>query len=487
MTWKRSIGTALLAVGLVGALPGCRMQPEDPDPANADGANLTMGTSEDGPTREPPPHPAVDGQDKPSNLPDPVEAQASPQATDTTAPGPPPPGGQYNKSDFNPEQMQQSVRNFADQYRQTIATACDIVIRESDDPDLRRRAQQTKIHGATAMYDIAVDPVPASAMLNAAVLVSLQRNYIARHGEAFFGKFAPRLIETANFLQEEIYALCARAMTNEQRRELLALCNQWSDANPDVYDFWYVRLTDLPGINKTMKVEDIMGTFTSLPGQFFNIFNPFAKGQESVSEAQALAERMSWLGPRLMILAQWRAEAVVYDSLANPQIETALEVGRRVAVVAEQLPETINQQREAIFRELEDHQGNISQLMSDAQSLAAEATQLLDTADTLVGRVQQMQADSRAAAEGQPPAEPGRPFDITEYTHALQELNQVVVDANTLLKNADDATAPDALDARLAPVESTVIKWILTAAAATLTVGLLLILAIKFIPSRRRG
>jgi hypothetical protein len=483
-------GLLLLTLGL--APLGCRSTPDDADPAaETQGvADLTMGTTgEDGPS--PPEHGALDGDGPNPQRTGPGGAgEASPTLADTTAPGPPPPGGQYVEGEFKPAQIQEAVRNFADQYRQTIATACDQVILETDDPDLRRRAQQTKLHGATAIYDIAVDPVPASAMINAAVTVSLQRNFLARHGEEFFGPFAPRLLECANFLQEEAFAICARAMTNEQRRELLKLCNDWSAANPDVYDFWYVRLTDLPGINPGTSVATLVGNITDLPMDFLNKFNPFSGATESVSEAQALAERMSWLGPRLMILAQWRVESVMYETLANPQIEDALDLGQRYARVAEQLPQMLTEQRQALFQDLEDNQSNISSLLGDVRGLAGEAENLLTTADQVVARVQQVYQtylDTQAAKPPEPEsAEPARPFDITEYTAALEELDRVVVHANTLLQNADQATQAEALDARLTQVEDTASHLIWTAAAATLGVGLLLILAVKFIPPRSR-
>lgn len=406
---------------------------------------------------------------------------------DTTAPGPPPPGGKEVKVPFDPVQMQQAVRNFADLYRQTVAAACDrIIVEAEDDPDLRRRAQQAKINGATALYDIAVDPVPASAMLNSAVVVTLQTNFLKNHGEEYFGEFAPQLLDRAEFLQEEAFKICARAMTGQQRTDLLNMANQWSQANPDVREFWYVRLNDLPGVQAGVTVTGLINDFTDLPMVFLNKLNPFASTGESVTEAQALAERMSWLGPRLMILAQWRAEAVVYDSIANTRLPEALELGDRFATVAESLPETLNQQRTALFKDLAKNKD----LLTETSLLTANAAQLFATVDSIGQRVETIQAAALKASENDPPpdpdAPPSRPFDINEYTAALTELNQVVNDANTLLTNADSATSSQALDARLDTVADTVTRLIVIAAIAVLAVGLLIVLAVKFIPGRRR-
>lgn len=463
----RSRSPLVFLFALLLAVPGCQNTP-------------TAETSS--PDLPPTPAEATPGPDR----------SATPDRRDTTAPGPPPPGGKEVKGEYKPAEMQQDVRNFADLYRQTVAAACDqIIVAADDDADLRRRAQAAKINGATAMYDLAIDPVPASAMLNSVVLVTLQTNYLKRHGEAHFGEHAPALIDRANFLQEEAFKICARAMNGEQRTELLNMANQWSEANPDVREFWYVRLDDLPGVQAGVTVTGLIDNLTDLPMNFINKFNPFASTGESVTEAQALAERMSWLGPRLMILAQWRAEAVVYDSIANTRLPEALELGNRFATVAEDLPDTLNQQREALVADLNDNQETLNGLLTTTEALAAEADNLFTTVDQIMARVENIHTNSIAAKANDPPkdpnAPPSRPFDITEYTAALVELNQVVNDANTLLTNADSATSEAALDARLAVVESTVRHLILIAAIAVLVVGLLIVLAVKFIPARRSG
>ncbi|MEM9419078.1 MAG: hypothetical protein AAGA25_08540 [Planctomycetota bacterium] len=424
---------------------------------------------------------------EPAPLPDPTPSVPLGQLPET-APEPPPPdvalGGEDAQSkDYTPAQMQATVRNFADHYRQSMASALDRIIVESDDPELIRRAHTAKINGVTAMYDIAVDPIPASAMLNGLVLVSLQAKFLRAHGEEYLGEYYPLLQITADRLQEEAFRIAARAMTEQQRIDLRATIDQWAQANPDVRDIWYVRLDDLPGIRED---PDVFKTFTNLPRNFLNVFNPFAGTGKSVTEAQVLAERMSWLTPRLMILAQWRAEAIVYNSIANTRISEALDLGERITAVAEELPDNISEQREALFNDLEENEETLQALLQQTNRLTENANALLTTADQITGRVENIQSTALANKTPRDPnAPPSRPFDITEYTEALAKLNKVVTDANTLLLNADTAASPEAIDDRLAVVESSVRNLIFTAAAALLIVGLLLILAVKFIPRRR--
>lgn len=406
-----------------------------------------------------------------------------------TAPTPPPAdvalGGQEVLGEYTPAQMQTAVRNFADHYRQSMATALDRVVIESNDPELIRRAQTAKINGVTAMYDIAVDPVPASAMLNGLVLVSLQAKFIRNHGEDYLGEFYPLVQITADRLQEEAFRIAARAMSEQQRIDLRATIDQWAQANPDVREFWYVRLDDLPGIRDN---PDVFNTFTNLPRNFLNVFNPFANTGKTVDEFQVVTERTVWLAPRLMILAQWRAEAIVYNSIANTRINEVVDLGDRFAVVAEDLPKTLSEQREALFDDLNQNQATLESLITTTDDLAQNTTALLQAAEAIGQQVITIQDTAYANPKPiDPNAPPKHPFNITEYTEALVELNKVLVDLNTLAVNADTIASPDAIDDRLTVVESSVRGLIFTAAVALLIVGVLLILAIKLIPSRRRS
>ncbi|MEM6853980.1 MAG: hypothetical protein AAF593_06180 [Planctomycetota bacterium] len=443
---------------------------DNPEPATTDATpTAKTATSNTAPTTSAPAQPLRPLGTLPEEAPEPVP-------TDVAL------GGETVAADYTPAEMQAAVRNFADHYRQSMAVTLDRIIVESDDPELIRRAHSAKINGSTAMYDLAVDPVPASAMLNGLVLVTLQANYLRSYGEDYFGEYYPLLQEVADRLQQEGFRLAARAMTEQQRIDLRATIDQWAQANPEVRDFWYVRLDDLPGLADD---PDVFNTFTNLPRNFLNIFNPFADAGESVSEAQVLAERMSWLAPRLMILAQWRAEAIVYNSIANTRLNEVVDLGNRITAVAEELPETLAAQREGLFNDLEENHDTLESLVTTTDQFTQNATALLEAADVIAQRIITIQDTAYANAPPPDPNEPpGRPFDVTEYTEALTELNQVLIDLNELVVNVDAAASADAIDARLGVVEGSVRGLIFTTAFAFLIVGLLLILAAKFIPAR---
>jgi|GEM_PF-3447140 len=400
-------------------------------------------------------------------------------------------GGETSDVALTPLQIRDRLRSFADYYRDKVAAVCDRVATGADDPVRARRARQMKIDAATAMYDIVVDPAPSTAMINALVMVSLQVNTAERHGPPLFGAAGgPQILAVAKEIQEEAFGLAAQVMTQDQRQQLLDLVNGWSEQNPDEVNIWYVRLNDLPGVQGQVSVLGMVDSLTDLPGKFLGKFIPgVSAAGESVSEATLLAERMSWLAPRLMILGQWRAEMLVYQSLEAPQLTEGLAVAQRVTGVVESLPDTLNAQREAFFSDLETHDQTVIGLLDRTDSITQHTATMLEKVDTVVARVQTMIAAAAIANAGQPKSDvPARPFDITEYTAAIAELDDTVQNATRLLDGVESATQEDRLAAKLDVVKSDVSGLIWLAGGvlggAVALAGLLIVLAVKLIPRR---
>ena len=401
-------------------------------------------------------------------------------------------GGETHRGGLTPLQIRDRLRAFADYYRDKVAAVCDRIADESDDPVRSQRVLQMKIDAVTAMYDIAVDPAPTTAMINALVMVSLQANTAERHGPSLFGPAGgAQILAAAKEIQEEGFGIAARVMTQEQRQQLLDLVRGWTEQNPGEFNIWYVRLNNLPGVQGKVTVLSMVDTLTDLPSIFLGKFIPgvtsVTSTGESVGDATVLAERMSWLAPRLLIVAQWRAEMLIHRSLEAPQVTESLDVARRVTGVMETLPGTLNAQREALFNSLEQHDAVVTGLLDRADSVAGHAAVLMEKVDTVVARVQTMIAASAIANVGKRDV-PARPFDITEYTAALAELDATVQNAARLLDGVESATQEDRLAAKLDVVKADVSGLIWLAGGvlggAVAFAGLLIVLAVKLIPRR---
>ena len=362
---------------------------------------------------------------------------------------------------------------------------------KTDDPAVARRVRQLKIDAVTAMYDIAIDPAPTTAMINALVMVSLQCIIAERHGALMFGNEENgEILAVAQQVQKDGFSLAARVMSQQQRQQLLDLVKGWADQNPSQVNIWYVRLNDLPGVNGQASVLEVVDSLTDLPGKFLGKFIPgVTSAGQSVSDVSLLAERMSWLAPRLLIVSQWRAEMLIFNSLDAPQIAEGLKVAQQLSDVAATLPDTLTAQRQGLFEDLEKNDEMVNGLLERTDSIVGHTSTLATHIDVILGRVQTMIAASAVANAGKPVStEPGRPFDITEYTAALTELDGIVKNANTLLSGVDSATQEERLAAKLDVVKSDVsgLIWLGggVLGGSIALAGLLIVLAVKLIPRR---
>ena len=331
----------------------------------------------------------------------PVPAEARAQTVT-----PPAAADAASKPKLTTQQVRSRLRSFADQYRNEIASACDTIKSNRTDPHQRRLAHQYKIDGVTAVYDIAVEDNPRQAVLDMLVLVTLQWYAAESHAEQQFPDDHPLIRERARVIKDSAWTLAAQVMTEKQRADLLAIIDRWWQANGTQTEIWYVRITDFAGYGTGTAFEGIFGGVTNLPGKFLNAFVPIDDATESLSEANITAERAVWLTPRLMILAQWRAEAIVLDTLATTEVSglidstnEAVRVADRATSVAETLPTELGAQREALIRDLVENEASLKALLdetratidsirtvtSDANSIVVEGQTLLEATESTLG------------------------------------------------------------------------------------------------------
>jgi hypothetical protein len=443
-------------------------------------------------------------------------------ATDDTAEADPdtPPGGKSSERRLTPEQLRQRLRAFADQFRSELASACDRIKRQREDPLTRQRAHQYKIDGATAMYDIAVNPSEQEALLDAIVLSTLQTRVVASIASAQFPDDYDLLMERAEILEQSAWSLSAQVMSEKQRAELLQVIDNWWADHDGVTEIWYIRLSTFAGYGKGTSFEGLLGAVGGLPGQFLNAFVPVSDAADTLDQATAAAERATWLAPRLLILSQWRAEAIVLETLAATEVKSVIESTAQAVDVAERLPAQITAEREALFDDLAENEQTLRNLLDDtteaidavravseetretvaqSEALIDAAERAMQTVDQVVGsvdgvvaRVAEMQADAPE------PAEPGRPFDITEYTEALNAANAAIAELNSTVAELDRATEPGALAAKLDPTFTAVDamvdsaaarleRLVIVAAVAVAAAGIAVVGFARLVPPRNRA
>ncbi len=356
-------------------------------------------------------------------------------------------------------------RAYADRYRVVLASACDTIMRRRTDPLLRKKAHRLKLDGATAIYDIVVDNAPQKSLLNLLVQVTLQKRLANATAEADFPQDHPLVEQKIEQLYREAWSHAALVMDEGERIELLAIINRWWDANSGQRDIWYIRLSDLAEYGRGTSLEGVLDSARGLPSQIINSFVPLESASDSLDEFTTISESATWFAPRLVILTQWRLEALVYESLAATEITEMIDTFQRLTQTAETLPEDLSNSVTRALESVADREESLTSLLERTESLVTsagkttdqatqltraidDATQSLNelgtTVDPIIARLTESDDTENAPDESS-----GRPFDIREYTAAATALDETLTQTESTIKRLDAATDARSLASRL--------------------------------------
>jgi len=127
----------------------------------------------------------------------------------------------------------------------------------------------------------------------------------------------------------------------------------------------------------------------------------------AVDEARDLSERLLFYAEHLQFLIRWQGEFVVYETLAQPDVQTLIADTSRLAQSSERIA--------AVFETLPTQ---IEQL----EQLSAEARRTLEVGGETAIRVNEAARAINALFESDEEVSDDQPFDITEYGNTAAEI-----------------------------------------------------------------
>ncbi|MFN3166182.1 MAG: hypothetical protein ACE37H_03860 [Phycisphaeraceae bacterium] len=428
------------------------------------------------------------------------------------------------------KELSQKLRRLAMSYLGEVPESCELIASANPSLEQRLLALRIRADSSDSVIAIAADPDPQVALLNMVTIMTLQRMLAEERAQEFFGDLGPLYLNSARRMEDEAWKLAAQAMDAKEQQELRSLIVQYRKDHPNEVYVWWVRFSEFSGYKEQFSVAGI--------GQgIVDIFVPVGSAVSGIESTTDVAERATWLAARQALIIQWRVELMYLQTLAAPETQRLLTDVERVSDTVDKLPERVAKEREAIFSAIDEREQALGKLVGDANDTVkqvrgsiADAKQVVEQVDktvqnagTTVATIQDTlkqadaslekaravlpesesalkQLDTTSATlnetvksvdallkqlEPDPDEPPGRPFDITEYTQAAQELGKTVEQLNTLVNNIDETAEPTRLDATLQRVEGRASALIWQAGFVAVAVGLLLILAMKLIPRRQ--
>jgi len=362
------------------------------------------------------------------------------------------------------EVLQAQAARFADQYVATVAQAADDYVAKSPSLDSRIDAVRWKLGQATGAWIDASGANPVLNILDLTVLVTVSRMVLEDEKSRFPGVEGSSLLEAQRRLETNIWTAVSGLISPTQQEQLRHLTEEWRRRNPGQRYAAITRLRELaaavgrtpsPGKSAPNSVLSLL-FLDPLAG-----LNPTAA---AIEETRRLAQRAMYYGQRMPTLLNWQMQLLALQLAVQPESKQVLDDANRLtratetfARVADQLPQLVNDQREAAIRQVLDglaaeRTNLLAGLAAEEQKAAAllgEARQTLEAGSGMAVSVQSavksldefvrlVSPDTNRA----PVATDSRPFNVLDYGQAAGQIRDMAQELQQLLTGVNQ-TAPE--------------------------------------------
>lgn len=341
--------------------------------------------------------------------------------------------------------LQVQVMRFADSYVACIAQAADDFGAKVGTPKARLAALKWKLGQATSAYTDATGPNPVVNALDMLVLVSVSRMVVEDYGVETFGDAILPLLETHRQQETNAWLLANGMLKPGQQKELRDLIQEWRQKNPHQRYVGAIRFREFAtalGRPSTPATTSPTSVFSLL---YLDPLAGLDPATAAIEETQRLGERAIYYTQRMPQLLSWQTEVLAYELANQPESTQVLSNANQLAIsagifaqTAQQLPQLINDQRQAAIQQLLD--GLTSQETQARQTLvsAGDAATNINTAiqslDAFVRYVSAPNTNHTTVATN------SRPFNVLDYGTAAGQVGAAARDLNALLTRVNQST-----------------------------------------------
>lgn len=346
--------------------------------------------------------------------------------------------------------LQQQVMRFADTYVATIAQACDDVTAKATNSAIRLTVLRWKLGQATSAYVNATGQNPAVNALDMLVLTTMARMVMEDYGTETYGDVIQPLLAAQRSLETNVWTLAGGVLKPSQQQELRDLIQEWRIKNPHQRYIGPIRFREfVTALGRTPPPSSPSSSsiFSLLYLDPFAGLDPTAA---AIQETRELGERAMYYSQRMPMLISWQAEVLAYQIAAQPESKDILNDVDRLATSAEvfaktaqQLPQLINDQRQAAIQQILDGltaQGDKSrELLTDTRSTlnsaSAAATNLHAAILSLTEFVKYVSPTNASPSS----ATNSKPFNVLDYGTAATQIGAAADHLNSLLATVNQS------------------------------------------------
>lgn len=348
----------------------------------------------------------------------------------------------------DPAELQSTVIRLSDSLLYRVARDLDKLRREGRSLP-RKEGLALKIRLVTELVSISSGPNAVANLLDLTVFVGLLRSAAEKHWKpAVFGDSADPALQSCRRVEAELWEMVSAVLTPEQIAELKQAIEGWQKDHPNPAELPVARAVgfDSP--------TDGSGPSTSL----FKLLrlDPLAgldPATQEIARTRAFAERALYVAQKMPMLLRWQSELLLLDLADSPSLKQAAEgaaqIGAssdRLAKVAEQLPDRVTKEREAVVAAFREQEKEIAAVLSSGTQMSTSLHATITAFDALMKRF--------GVGEPDRPKSSAEPFRINDYAAAAAQLDATAKQLTELVKALDHTAASlDAtkLSAQIAP------------------------------------
>jgi len=340
--------------------------------------------------------------------------------------------------------LQAQVMRFADTYAATVAQACDDVSTRATNSDLRLSVLRWKLGQATSAYTDATGENPAVNALDLLVLTTMARMVIEDYGMHTYGDAVRPLLDTQLKLETNVWTMARGVLKPAQEKELQDLIAEWRARNPGQRYVGPIRFREFVTALGRAPTQS-----SSAPTSIFSLLylDPLAgldPTAAAIQETRDLGERAMYYSQRMPMLLSWQVEVLAYQLAGQPESQQVLNDANRVAAsadvfakTAQQLPQLINDQRQAAIQQILDgliEQGNKSrELLTDTRSTLDAASVAATNINTAIRSLTEFVRYVSPTNEVSASATNSHPFNVLDYGTAATQIGAAANELNTLV------------------------------------------------------
>ncbi len=341
--------------------------------------------------------------------------------------------------------LQLQVMRFADGYVAAISQAADDFGAKVGTSKARLTALKYKLGQATAAYVDATGPNPVINALDMLVLVTVSRMVVEDYGTETYGDAIVPFLEIQRQQEARAWKLADGVLKPGQQQELKDLIQEWRKKYPHQRYVGAVRFNEFVTTLGRTPTQS-----TAAPNSIFSLLflDPFAgldPTAAAIEETRRLGERAMYYAQRMPQLLSWQTELLTYQLAEQPESEQILSNANQLAAsaqsfaaTAQQLPQLINDQRQAAIQQLLDgltsQETHMRQTLNSAGDAATNINAAIQSLTEFVRYVSPTNVSPAPATTN------SRPFNVLDYGTAASQIGAAARDLNAALTTMNQST-----------------------------------------------